>query len=55
MRVVVFRDEKGVKTPVFDSQINCDPLVEEGDKVGLHHTIRGVPTCTVVHIHLSVL
>lgn len=31
VRVVVFRDDKGVKTPVFDSQVHCEP--EEGEKV----------------------
>ena len=34
VRVVVYRDERGVKTSVFDSQIHCISL-EDGDKVGL--------------------
>jgi hypothetical protein len=41
VRVVVFRDDKGVKTPVFDSQVHCE--MEEGDKVG--------PECNVVVHH----
>ena len=31
VRVVVFRDEKGVKTNVFDSQVHCEQ--EEREKV----------------------
>ena len=30
--MVVFRDDKGVKTPVFDSQVHCETS-DEGDKV----------------------
>ena len=38
VRVVVFRDEKGVKTPVFDSQVHCD--TEEKEKVRVFHHVR---------------
>jgi hypothetical protein len=34
VRVVMYRDERGVKTSVFDSQIHCSSL-KDGDKVGL--------------------
>ena len=30
VRMVVFRDDRGVKVPLFDSQVHCD---QEGEKV----------------------
>ena len=36
--MVVFRDDKGVKTPVFDSQVHCETS-DEGDKVCITHAV----------------
>ena len=36
--MVVFRDDRGVKVPLFDSQVHCD---QEGEKVSQDRKVGG--------------